>query len=314
MPSTTCSYTQTEASGDRLIDISKLSDKQVHFYTGLECKEKFSMVYSSLGHGVNQLKYYYDCRTPSLSCENQFLLTLMKLRRHYPNEELAHMFDIDIRQVSNVFITWINFIYCQWRQINWWPTRDVCHYFTPTGFRNEFPKTRVIVDGTECAIHRPGKPMAQQASFSTYKNRNTVKILVGCTPGGLVSYVSPAYGGSASDRQVVERSNLTTLCDPHDQIMSDKGFNVEDIFLPHLVSINIPTFFRKKNRMTQAIVKRDRKVSSKRVHIERIIGLGKTYKILSQPMNYVETMLATRITSVVFWLCNFRTAIISKHA
>ena len=28
------------------------------------------------------------------------------------------------------------------------------------------------------------------------KNRNTVKVLFGCSTGGLVSYLSPAYGGS----------------------------------------------------------------------------------------------------------------------
>jgi len=27
-------------------------------------------------------------------------------------------------------------------------------------------------------------------------NRNTVKVLFGCSTGGLVSYLSPAYGGS----------------------------------------------------------------------------------------------------------------------
>jgi len=33
--------------------------------------------------------------------------------------------------------------------------------------------------------------------YSFYiKNRNTVKVLFGCSTGGLVSYLSPAYGGS----------------------------------------------------------------------------------------------------------------------
>ncbi|XP_062594027.1 uncharacterized protein LOC134255513 [Saccostrea cucullata] len=42
----------------------------------------------------------------------------------------------------------------------------------------------------------------------------------------------PAYGGSTSDRQVVERSPLINICDPGDLIMSDKGFNVQDLFAP----------------------------------------------------------------------------------
>ena len=60
--------------------------------------------------------------------------------------------------------------------------------------------------------------------------------------------------------------------DQFDSIMADKGFNVQDLFAPRDVHVNIPTFFSKKNRMTGEHVARDRKISSKRVHIERIIG------------------------------------------
>ena len=44
-------------------------------------------------------------------------------------------------------------------------------------------------------------------------------------------------------RQIVERSNLFSMCDPGDSIMADKGFNVQDLFAPFDVSFNIPNFF-----------------------------------------------------------------------
>lgn len=46
--------------------------------------------------------------------------------------------------------------------------------------------------------------------------------------------------------QIVERSTLTSLLEPGDQIMADKGFNVEDLMLPYHVTVNMPTFFKKK--------------------------------------------------------------------
>ena len=141
-----------------------------------------------------------------------------------------------------------------------------------------------------------------------------MKVLVGCSPGGLISYLSPAYGGSVSDRQIVERSNLPTICDPGDSVMADKGFNVQDLFAPSDITINIPTFFKKCNRMTRKIVLRDRKISSKRVHIERVIGLAKTFKILTTPLSRAETKLSSDIIFVVFMLCNFKQCIIPKHA
>ena len=58
------------------------------------------------------------------------------------------------------------------------------------------------------------------------KNRNTAKVRVGVTRGGLVKFVSDAYGLSASDRQIIEKSMLTGKLEPGDFVMADKGFDV----------------------------------------------------------------------------------------
>ena len=90
--------------------------------------------------------------------------------------------------------------------------------------------------------------------------------------------------------------------------------NDQDLFAPYDVTMNIPTFFRKTNRMTGKTVLKDRAISSKRIHIERIIGLAKTYTILKEPLNVTEAKLASEITFVCFMLCNFKTCIIPKTA
>ena len=290
------------------------TDKEgMHFYTGLENYEKFCFVLFTLGPAAYELMYYHGVK-PVISVEDQFFCTLIKLREHKTNFEISRMFGISEATVTNIFVTWINFMACQWGEIDWWPSGDMVKFYAPTDFRLKFPSTRVIVDGTECPIKKPKEPVAQQATFSNYKNRNTVKVLVGTSPGGLTSYVSPAYGGSVSDRQICERSNLPKMCDPGDSVMADKGFNVQDLFETSMVSINIPTFFHKKNRLSGSTVIKDRKIASKRVHVERIIGLAKTYKILQQPMNNTESALATQIIHVCFYLCNFRANIVPKDA
>jgi len=290
-----------------------LEPKTIHYYTGLETYEKFCMVLSSLGRAAHELNYFLD-HAPTLSVEDQFFLTLIKLRVHPPHQELSTMFGINLKEVTNIFVTWINFMFLQWSEVNWWPSRELTSYFMPHDFKKAYPKTRVIVDGTECPIHKPSQPVAQQATFSSYKNRNTIKVVVGSTPGGLVSYISPAFGGSASDRQIVEKTSLPKRFDPYDEVMADKGFNVDDIFMPYKVGINMPHFFQKKNRLSNATVLKDRKVASKRVHIERVIGLAKTYKILRHPMNNMESSLGSQIITVCFLLCNFRNCIVSTDA
>ena len=101
--------------------------------------------------------------------------------------------------------------------------RVLVKYFSPADFAEKFPKTWLIVAGTECSIQKPSQPILQQATFSTYKNKNTAKVLAGCSPGGLVIFCSPAYGGSTSDRQIVKRSPILHMCYPNDSIMADKG-------------------------------------------------------------------------------------------
>jgi hypothetical protein len=62
--------------------------------------------------------------------------------------------------------------------------------------------------------------------------------------------VSEAYGGCTSDRQIVERCKLGSLCDSGGSVMADKGFNVQDLFARMDVTINIPTFVKKRNRIS----------------------------------------------------------------
>ena len=288
-------------------------NEAIHYYTGLASYIRFCFVLHTLGPAAYHLNYILGA-IHTICVFDQFFLTLIKLRRHTPNFELSRLFGISEADVYNIVFTWIRFMAVQWGEITLWPTADMVSFFMPSGFAKHFRRTRVILDCTECPVKKPKRPVAQQATFSTYKNRNTVKTLIGITPGGLCSHVSPTYGGSTSDRQILERSNLPTSCDPGDSVMVDKGFNVQDLFIPYDVLVNIPTFFKKQNRLSCKSVLEDRRIASKRVHVERIIGLAKTYKILTEPMNSTETLLSSDIVFVCFMLCNFRNGIVPRHA
>ena len=203
-------------------------------------------------------------------------------------------------------------MFCQLNEINFWPTKTVTQESMPSSFRKLFPTTRVIIDATEMPIQKPSDVAAQSATFSTYKNTNTLKVLVGCSPRGLVSYISTAYGGATSDRQICERSELLkqpSMFDSGDSIMADRGFNVQDLFAARNVGVNIPSFLRGKSQFGHAEVMKDRKIASKRIHIERVIGLAKTFKILKQPILSQRVALGNRIIRVCFILCNFKTCI-----
>ncbi|CAC5386817.1 unnamed protein product [Mytilus coruscus] len=87
------------------------------FYTGLQSHYDFTFVLASLREAAYKLNYLYF-RSEQLSVENQFFLTLVKLRKHKTNFELSRLFNISETAVINIWITWINFMYHQWKEIN----------------------------------------------------------------------------------------------------------------------------------------------------------------------------------------------------
>ena len=67
---------------------------------------------------------------------------------------------------------------------------------------------------------------------------------------------------------------------------------------------------RGKNQLPAETVVSDRRLSSKRVHVERIIGLAKRYKILNEELNTHYVVLGEKIIFVCFALLNFQNCIV----
>lgn len=139
--------------------------------------------------------------------------------------EFSLLFDISKITVSNIFCTWINFMYQMMSTLDVGPSREVVNFYMPDGFKKLYPSTRIIVDCTEVPIENLKNRAKQQACFSNYKSRTTFKVEVGATPSGLLYHYSEAYAGSTSDRQIVERSSFIHKCEEGDSIMADRGFN-----------------------------------------------------------------------------------------
>lgn len=62
-----------------------------------------------------------------------------------------------------------------------------------------FKIIQMTIDCSEIQISKPSSPLKQAQSWSQYKNCNTVKYLIGCTPNGFISFISKGYGGRISD-------------------------------------------------------------------------------------------------------------------
>lgn len=101
-----------------------------------------------------------------------------------------------------------------------------------------------------------------------------------------------------------------SMLSPGDSIMVDRGFEVQDLLCTKNVFVNVPASMRNKNQLDPDTVERDRRIASKRVHVERLIGLAKNFKILKGNLNHNYVPIGGQILFVCFALSNFKESVV----
>ncbi|XP_049871642.1 uncharacterized protein LOC126370683 isoform X1 [Pectinophora gossypiella] len=248
----------------------------VNFYTGLENFDKLMFVFMSLGNGVNNLNYIYEQPPVHLDPLEQFCMVLLILKRHREFEDVAMTHKTSVKQVTNIFITWIKFMALQWRTID----------LMPLEFNDTYPHNGMQIDASDSSINTPCQPITQEITFSTYNNGH-IKLLIGVTLSGLITDISPCYGEKESNEQNIILSNKVRADMPEPKLNKDNQVSP-------------------KPSTKHKIRKRGKKSANKNVHVERVIGMLKTYKILTEAMNETEKLLSSDIAFVVAMLVNFR--------
>ncbi|CAN7981046.1 unnamed protein product [Ixodes pacificus] len=225
-------------------------------------------------------------------------------------KEIARNFGISEGHFSRVFATWINFLHRQLKAFTRFPTCEELQGHLPAAFL-KFPDTRVILDGTEVRIERAPSLAAQRQIFSSYKHFNTFKAVAGCAPDGYISFVSDLWGGSSSDRMIVEKSGLLEQLQLGDAIMVEKGFKLND--LPPGVRVHIPCFRKPgEPQMAENELSHTRHVASTRFIVERAIGRIKPFHILDRPFPITTMNLAEQTFQVCCYLSNLRGPLINN--
>ena len=287
-------------------------DQLITFYTGFPSYESLKACYEYLGPGVNDLKYWGSNnqdisygRKRSLSNFNEFFLVLVRLRLGLFEKDLANRFNISVSTVCRICRTWIRFMYLRFKEIPLWPSKDLVNLYMPKCFKELYPSTRVIIDATEIFVETPALPEFQQMTFSSYKNHNTFKALIGISPGGAVTFVSSLYPGSVSDQQLTRKSGLMDLLEKGDSVMADRGFNIQDDLTHIGVRVNIPPFLKGKTQLEAEELVETRRIASLRIHVERAMERIKNYHIFDRTLPSSLTDLAEETFFVCAVMCNF---------
>jgi len=291
------------------LDISNNPDLVRH-YTGLNA-DVFDILVSVLNSQPK--KYFLGWQVECLSVEDQLLITLMKLKCNLTHVDLAVRFGVSKETVRNITTTYICFLH----EYLFDGVMGKCGI--PSQLKNQaclpqsfstFSNCRIILDCTEVQVVVPRSSMAQQKqTFSHYKQRNTLKALIGVAPNGCITYVSPLYPGSASDKEIVKQSEILQHLVPGDMVLADKGFVIGDL-MPPGVSVNVPPF-HVRSQFTKEEVMLTTRIARARIHVERAIERVKNFKILAHiPAHYRP--LARKIFQLCAVLVNMQTPIIEE--
>lgn len=229
-------------------------------------------------------------------------------------EDLSFRFGLSTSLISQYITTWICFLYHVFMEMDWMPTVEQVKATLPSAFKEKFATTYAIIDGSELFIETPSDLFMQSSTWSQYKQHNTVKFLVACTPNGGICYISPVYVGSISDIELTRRSGfLTKLEDkPGISIMADRGFTIKDMLKELNIELNIPPFLDGRRQLPSTDVEAGRKIASLRIHVERAIGRIKCFNILKGTIPISLARLTNHIVCVCAFLTNFGPALVSS--
>ncbi|XP_037560882.2 uncharacterized protein LOC119440003 [Dermacentor silvarum] len=203
----------------------------------------------------------------------------MKLYHDLTFSLLAVLFSVHRTTASNIFKDSIVILASILEHAVFWPSKTAVVNCLTMYFK-EYKDTRMVLDCTEIEIERPKDLVSRLLTYSHYKRTYTAKVLVSETPGGLISYISPAYGGKASDTYITKQCSILDKCIPHvDSVMVDKGFLIGELCKEKNIKMIRPPFLMEKQLTTEE-ARRNQSIASARVHVERAIQRMKLYRIL----------------------------------
>lgn len=292
------------------------NDDMVKFYTGLPnlmvLKAVFAFVHKSLPSSEQS--------TNKLSSFQEFVATLVKLRLNSQVQDLGYRLGVSSATISRILLKWLTAMDATLGRLIMWPDREALRRTMPECFRASFgTKVAVIIDCFEVFIERPSNLQARASTWSSYKHHNTIKVLLGIAPQGVVTFVSEPWGGRVSDKYLTEQCGILDNLLPGDVVLADRGFNITESVGLMQAKLHIPAFTKGKDQLSAIEVEDTRTIANVRIHVERVIGnVRQKYSILQStlPIDFVtkrvgeDYPLINRIIRVCCALCNISDSVV----
>lgn len=155
------------------IEQFKDDPRGVFYFTGLLNHEQFMMIFRTLGKKVHHIKYNYEDPKREMTPENQFFLTLWKLRRNCCDYELSRHFCVSEVNARLIFKKMITFMASQWKLLDIWPTQEFLKPYMPAGCEPSIDDPKVVKVVSEDSRSR----ILRNIRACTEKNIHAYKML-----------------------------------------------------------------------------------------------------------------------------------------
>ena len=278
------------------------SKNNINFFTGLADADVFHWL-------LNKIRLNVELFHSSLSIEDHLLIVLMKLKLGLLSKDIAIRFNLSPTVISKIFRSWIVVIARNLKSLIVWPDRGAIRYNLPQCFKKKYRDAVCIIDCSEIFIQRPNNLTAQAQTWSNYKHNNTVKYLIGISPSGAVMFLSSGWGGRVSDKQITIDSGFIDKLAAGDCILADRGFNVKAELAVKGAVLKIPSFTKGKKPGSE--VDMSRQLANVRIHVERVIGRLKKFRILNSIIPITQVDLIDEIMVTICAIVNLNQSFVT---
>ncbi|CAN7987253.1 unnamed protein product [Ixodes pacificus] len=111
--------------------------------------------------------------------------------------------------------------------------------------------------------------LTRSQAYPGYKHHNTVKVIIAVSSSGAITFISRAWGGRVSDKELTLKSGLLNLAREGDIYLVDRGFWCQDMFAAKGANLLIPAFTKGKKHLLGAEVTLSCKLAVSCMHLCR---------------------------------------------
>lgn len=210
------------------------------------------------------------------------IVTLFKIKQNDSLERISDELELSRTKLATMILTGIEVLGIFFQYLIFNPHPKEIKKNLPLVFRITYSNVEMIINCLEIQITKPFDPIKQAQTWSHCKNCYTVKYLIGCTPNGLVSFISQGYGGGISDKALVEQSNLVDILQPNAVVLAARRFKeVEALFNSRGMKLLRPPSIQNGIKQSQAEILQS-KVMASLVHVGRVVRRIRGFSLLKQ--------------------------------